>query len=48
MYKPMQVTFKSKGKSGRVWTAIFDLGSDEENTLSALRVAWKQNATIVS
>lgn len=47
MYKPLHVTFKSKGKSGRVWTATFDLGSAEENALHALEVAWKQNAVIL-
>jgi hypothetical protein len=43
----MRVTFKSRSRSGRVWTAFFDLGSDEDNARAAIVVAWKHNASIV-
>lgn len=41
------VTFKTRGKSGRVWEAKFDCGSASENALAAVTVAWKMYATIV-
>lgn len=43
----LKVIFKNKGRSGRVWEAYFDCGSDEANSLAALSVAWKLNAEII-
>ena len=43
----LAVTFRSLGKSGREWVAHFDLGSDYENELAALGVAWKMHASII-
>ena len=43
----LRVTFKSKGRSGRVWEADFDMGSDEANSLMALEVAHKMWGSIV-
>lgn len=42
----IKVTFKNR-RSGRVWEAYFDLGSEEENGLAALGVAWKHDAEIL-
>jgi len=44
----LEVTFKSRGRKGRKWTALFDLGSNEENTMAALRVAHQNNAAIIA
>ena len=41
-----KVIFKSRSRSGRIWEVHFDLGSEEENNLAALDVAWKYNAEI--
>lgn len=43
----MLVTFEAC-KSGRKWNALFDLGTEEENTNAALELAWKRNARIVA
>lgn len=43
----IEVTFRSKNRSGRVWVARFDMGSDHENALAALTVAFKHNAAII-
>lgn len=41
----IKVTFKTT--RGRLWIAIFDLGSDEANGMKILDVTWKHNASIV-
>ena len=46
--KALQVTFKSAGRSGRVFNATFDLGSDDANKMAALRMCWTHNAYILS
>ncbi len=43
----MTVTFRSL-RSGRIWTARFEFGSEEENALCAVKVAWQHNAEIIS
>lgn len=44
----IEVTFQSLGRSGRIWTAVFDLGSPEANGIKALEAAWKHNARILN
>jgi hypothetical protein len=43
----LKLKFRSY-RSGRVWEVVFALGSDEENSLEAIRYAWRNNAAIVS
>lgn len=43
----MKVEFKSYGKTGRVHFAVFDLGSDYENGIAALKYAHDTNSAIV-
>ncbi len=43
----IEVTYRSRGRSGRVWSVVFNLGSAEENSLAALRVAYTHNAEIL-
>lgn len=43
----LHVTFRSLGRSKRVWTAAFQMGSVIENRGEALRVAWCLNAEIL-
>ena len=42
----MCVTFESRGKGGRKWKVIFDLGNNEQNATAALKYAWDMNAKI--
>ena len=42
----MCVIFETRGKSGRRWTVVFDLGSSDENATAALKYAWDLNAKI--
>lgn len=44
----LSVRFKSRGRSGREWSATFALGCGRQNRLEALRLAWQMNAEIVS
>jgi hypothetical protein len=44
----MVVMFESLGRSKRQFQVTFDLGSEEENRMEAVRHAWKMNARIVS
>lgn len=44
----LDVTFRSRGRSGRIWTARFECGSERENALQALRVAHLHNASIAT
>lgn len=41
----IEVTFQSLGRTGRTWTATFDLG--DENGAEACRVAFSHNARII-
>lgn len=41
----MTITYRSH--RNRIWKVIFDLGSDMENKLAALRYAWLYDASIV-
>jgi hypothetical protein len=42
----MSVQFKAI-RSGRKWSVIFDLGSEEENCMAAVKYAWDHNARII-
>ena len=44
----IEVAFRSRNRSRRVWVARFDMGSDYENALAALTAAFKHNAEIIS
>lgn len=44
----LEVTFKSRGRSAREWTARFEFGSEHANSLAALEEAWKLNAAIIA
>jgi len=43
----LEVTYRSLGRSGRIWNAAFECGSEDENRLQALRVARLHRAAIV-
>lgn len=43
----MTVTFR-RIRSGRQWTARFDMGSDEANAEAILREAWNTNSEIIT
>lgn len=43
----LQVQFRQY-RSGHIWTAAFDLGSDWENRYAALTLAWKRGAEIIA
>lgn len=43
----LTVTFKSRSRSWRIWQECFDIGSDRENALMALTVAYKMHAEII-
>lgn len=43
----LEITYKSRGRSGRVWQVVFDLGSDNENAMAAIQYALSHNASIV-
>lgn len=42
------VTYRSRFRSKRVWQVSFDLGSDVENSLAALKYAWQMGAEIIA
>ena len=42
-----EVDFQSLSRSGRRWTAQFNLGTHAENCAAAVAVAWKHNANII-
>ncbi|WP_422366386.1 hypothetical protein [Pelagibius sp.] len=44
----LNVTFQSRGRSNRQWSAAFDLGSAEANRLEAVTMAWRMNASIIT
>lgn len=44
----MDVTFQSRGRSGRIWLARFECGSAAANHRAAVEVAWKMNARIIT
>jgi len=43
---PINVTFRSRSRSRRIWQARFECGGD--NAKEILRVAWLHNAEIVA
>lgn len=43
---PIKVTFRAL-RSGRVWDAVFDLGTDKENAYAAVKAAWDHCSEIV-
>lgn len=43
----LRITFRSLGRSRRVWVATFQMGSTEANIDKAVRVAFNHNAEII-